>query len=270
MIFVVTIPSKVKERLVAGIKRFQPIVIKAQAKDINESDTVTIISDILSDVFGYDKYIEITSEFSIKKTFCDLAIKLDGVPRLLIEAKAAGMNLKEQHIRQAVDYGSNSGIEWVVLTNGVTWKIYNIIFAKPVVTELVYEFDLTTINPKKQNELELLYYLSKESMTKGNKSSLDEYHVQQQLINRFTIGQILLTTPVLDVIRRSIRKLSADAKVSNEEIQQILVDEIMKRDVLDDEKTTEAKKRVIKAMKPAVKPAVKDEKQATEVSGTSD
>ena len=124
----VTIPAKVKDRLTAGIKRFQPIVKKAKDKDINESDTVTIISDILSEVFGYDKYTEITSEFAIKKTFCDLAIKIDGTPKLLIEAKAAGLDLKEQHIKQAVDYGSNAGIEWVVLTNSVIWRIYNISF----------------------------------------------------------------------------------------------------------------------------------------------
>lgn len=260
-----TIPAKVKDRLISGVKKFQPVVKKAKDKDINESDTVTIISDILSDMFGYDKYTEITSEFAIKKTFCDLAIKLNGTPKLLIEAKAAGMDLKEQHIRQAVDYGSNSGVEWVVLTNGVTWKVYSIIFAKPVVTELVYEFDMTTINPKKQNELELLYYLTKEAMTKDNKTSLDDYHTQQQLVNKYTIGQILLSEPSLDTVRKSIRKMSPDAKVSNEEIHKIIVDEIIKRDVLDDEKAADAKKKVSKALKPAAKP-VKTAKEDDAVS----
>lgn len=262
----VTIPAKVKDRLISGVKRFQPIVAKAMDKDINESDTVTIISDILSDVFGYDKYTEITSEFAIKKTFCDLAIKLNGTVKLLIEAKAAGIDLKEQHIRQAVDYGSNSGVEWVILTNGVIWKVYSIVFAKPVVSELIYEFDLACINPKKQNELELIYYLTKEAMTKGSKSSLEDYYVQQQLVNRFTISQILLAEPVLEAVRRSIRKMSPDTKVSNEEIQQIIVAEIIKRDVLDDEKAVDAKKKVTKALKAPVKVAAKTAETApTEV-----
>ena len=251
----VTIPAKVKARLSEHVKKFQPIVLKAQAKDINESDTVTIISDILSDVFGYDKYTEITSEFAIKKTYCDLAIKLDGTPKLLIECKAAGLDLKDQHIRQAVDYGANSGVEWVILTNSVIWKVYSITFGKPVSAELVYEFDLSTVNPKKQSDLEELYYLTRESMTKGNKSSLDEFHIQQQLVNRFTISQILVADPVLDVIRRTIRKMSSDAKVSNEEIEKIIVEEIIKRDILDDDRTADAKKKVAKALKPAAKPA---------------
>lgn len=254
----VTIPSKAKNRLIAGVKKFQPIVKKAQDMDINESDTVTIISDMLFEIFGYDKYTEITSEFSIKKTFCDLAIKINGTPKLLIEAKAAGLNLKEQHIRQAVDYGANSGIEWVVLTNSVTWKVYKIGFGKPVTADLVYEFDMTEINTKKQNDLEALFYLCKESMSKGNRSFLDEYHDQQQLVNKFTIGQILLADPILDAVRKTIKKMSSDVKVSNEEIQKIIAEEIVKRDVLDDDRAAEAKKKVAKALKPAAKPVVKD------------
>lgn len=255
----VKIPAKTKERLIAGVKRFQPIVKKAQAKDINESDTVAIITDILSEVFGYDKYTEITSEYAIKKTFCDLAIKIGDQPKLLIEAKAAGLELKEQHIKQAVDYGANAGIEWVVLTNGVTWRVYSIVFGKPIASELVYDFDLTTLNPKKQNELEMLYYLARESMTKGNRTSLDDYHAQQQLVNKVTITQILLSDPVLDTVRKTLRKMSPDLKVSNEEIHSIISEEIVKRDVLDDDRTADARKKVAKALKPAAsKPAKAD------------
>ncbi len=72
------VPKKVEERLMAGIKRFQPIIASAKARDLNESDTVFIVTDMLSEVFGYDKYSEITSETAIRGTWCDLAIKLDG------------------------------------------------------------------------------------------------------------------------------------------------------------------------------------------------
>lgn len=244
----ITVPAKVKERLVSGLKKFQPIVTKAKDKDINESDTVTIISDLLSDVFGYDKYTEITSEFSIKKTYCDLAIKIDGQPRMLIEVKAAGLNLKEQHIRQAVDYGANSGIEWIVLTNSIVWKVYKIIFSKPVDSELVYEMDITELNPKRQADIELLYYLTRESMGKSSKANLDDYLTQKQLLNRFVIGQIILNDLCINTIRKAIKKISSDAKVSNEEIRQLVAEEIIKRDILDDEKAKEAKRKVTKAL----------------------
>jgi len=60
------IPSKVKERLSNGLKKFQAITQNAKSKDINESDTVVIVTDMLCEVFGFDKYSEITCEYSIK------------------------------------------------------------------------------------------------------------------------------------------------------------------------------------------------------------
>jgi hypothetical protein len=245
----ISIPIKVKERLIAGVKRFQTVISKAKDKDINESDTVTIITDILSDIFGYDKYTEITSEFSIKHTYCDLAIKMENDVRLLIEVKAIGIDLKEQQIKQVVDYGSNAGIDWVILTNSVEWKIYKIVFAKPIDIELVYEFNFLMINMKKQADIELLYYLTREAMAKSSKISLEDYHVQKQLVNRFTIGQLLLTDPFIDMFRRQLKRMSSDIKTSNEEIGQILADEVIKREVLDGEKALDAKKKVAKAMK---------------------
>lgn len=258
------ISAKVKSRLVDGIKRFKPIVLNAHNKDVNESDTAAIIMDILSEAFGYDKYSEITTEFAIKKTYCDLALKINGQPRILLEAKAAGLQLKEQHIKQAVDYGSNSGIEWVILTNSVHWMVYRIIFGKPVVSELVYDFDFTQINPKKESDLELLFYLTKEAMSKAGKASLDEFHSHKQLLNKYTVSQVLLSEPILDAVRKTIKKIAPDTKSTNEEIYSIIIDEIIKRDVLDDEHTLTAKKLVTKALNNAKKAKVSPTESPTE------
>ena len=45
------IPKKVSERLIAGLKRYQPILESAKQRDVGETDTVTIIKDMLADVF---------------------------------------------------------------------------------------------------------------------------------------------------------------------------------------------------------------------------
>jgi len=151
------IPSKVHNRLVSGIKRFQPILANAKARDLNESDTVIIITDILAEVFGFEKYSEITSEFAIRGTYCDLAIKLDTKLRLLIEGKPVGAELKDAYIKQAVDYAANQGIEWVVLTNGILWRIYRLTFAQPIDSELVVEIDICTLNPRDSGQVESLF-----------------------------------------------------------------------------------------------------------------
>jgi predicted type IV restriction endonuclease len=95
---------------------------------VSEADTVTVVKDLLSDLFGYDKYAEVTSEHAIRGTYCDLAIKLDGKLRLLLEVKSIGLQLNEKHIKQAVDYAANQGLDWVVLTNGIRWMLFQISF----------------------------------------------------------------------------------------------------------------------------------------------
>jgi len=102
-----TVPSRAADRIASNLKRFQPIVQSAKQRDVNESDTVIIVTDMLSDLFGYEKYGDITSEIAIRGTYCDLASKVDGHVQCLIEVKAAGMELKDSHTKQAIDYAAN-------------------------------------------------------------------------------------------------------------------------------------------------------------------
>jgi hypothetical protein len=261
------IPTKVQDRLSAGIKRFQPVLTSARSRDVNESDTVTIITDMLADVFGYDKYSEITSEYVIRSTFVDLAIKLDGKAQMLIEVKAIGLDLKEMFVKQAVDYGANEGIEWVVLTNGVTWQVYKVSFGKPVGSDLVLQIDFLNLSTKNLSHLENLFLLTKEGL---GRSLLGDYHTQRQALSRFFIGAIALSDPVLDVIRRELRKISPDVKIDNEQIKGVLVGEIIKREVMEGDKADEAQRKVARLNKRVVKKKVVREKSDTQAADQDD
>src|ERR1043166_6132049 len=183
------IPSRVAERLAAGLKRFQPIFASAKSRDVNESDTSMIITDVLAEVFGYDKYSEVTRELTIRGTHCDLATRIDGKFQMLIEVKAVGLDLRDAHAKQAVDYAANQGVEWVALTNGVIWKVFRVIFSKPIETEIVLEFDFLTLNHKSPAHLESLYLLTRESMMK---SGLYAYHDHLQATNKFYLAAVVL------------------------------------------------------------------------------
>src|SRR5688500_2858264 len=112
-----SLPKKVCERISSGVKRMLPILEQQRTRDVSEADTVTLVKDLLADVFGYDKYADITSEVAIRGTYCDLGIKHDDKLAKLVEVKAIGTALNDRHIKQAVDYAANQGIEWVILTN---------------------------------------------------------------------------------------------------------------------------------------------------------
>lgn len=237
------VPTKVSERIIAGIKRFQPILTSAKSRDVGESDTVTIIVDMLADVFGYDKYSEITSEHAIRGTFCDLATKIDGVLQLLIEVKAIGLDLKEAHVKQAIDYAANQGVEWVVLTNGVTWRVYKVTFAKPIGQELVIDIDFCSLNSRNAKDVESIFLLCKEGWIK---SVLGEFHTQKQALSRFFLGALLMSDPVLQLLRRELRRLSPDVRVETDEILSVLAAEVIKRDVTEGDQAKDAAKKIAK------------------------
>ncbi len=251
------VPTKVRERLIAGLKRFQPVLASARSRDVNESDTVIIATDLLAEIFGFDKYSEITSEYVIRGTYVDLAIKLDGKLQVLIEVKAIGLDLKDAHVKQAVDYAANQGVEWVLLTNGVLWNVYRVTFGKPIDQELVLELNLLDASPKSSEVVDNLFMLTKEGL---GKSLLDEYHAEKQVLSRFYIGAMLLNDCVLDVIRRELRKLSPDVKIENDQIRNVLMQEIIKRDVVEGEKAEEARRKINRAATRALR---KIERQQT-------
>ena len=262
------IPQKVADRLVAGIKRFQPVLSAAQSRDVNESDTVIIITDMLSDVFGYDKYSELTSEKSIRGTYCDLATKVDGAVQSLIEAKAINLELKDNFVRQAVDYASNEGVDWVVLTNGIFWRIYKVTFSKPIDHELILEINFLALNSHSSSDLEQLFLFTKESWAK---SALGDYYDQKQALSRFSVSAVLLTKPVLSVIRRELRLISPDVKIGTDQIRSVLEQEVLKREVLEGDKADEARKRIAKALKNKAEKEPDDEETAgqTKISETA-
>ena len=39
--------------------------------------------------------------------------------------------------QQALDYGANNAPEWIVLTNGIVWKVYRVRFEKPIHTDFI-------------------------------------------------------------------------------------------------------------------------------------
>jgi len=257
------IPKKVLDRLNTQIKQYQPIASSQREKDVAEADTVTLVKDVLAYVFGYDKYQELTSEQQIRGTFCDLAVKVDGKVRYLIEVKAAGINLSDAHLRQAINYGAHHGIEWIVLTNAIQWRLYRIKFGQPIDYEEVSSFDLCEVNLRNEEDQRKLFLLCREGL---NSDAMDVFHQHALLLNKFTVSQIALSEPVVGVIRREIRKIFPELKVDSDQISDILANEVFKREVVEGDKAKEMQQRIRRS---AAKIAKRAEKKADKKAGAS-
>lgn len=255
------IPKRVEERITKQFPRYQKVLASAKDRDVNEADTVTIVAAMLEDIFGFDKFTEITRETAIRGTYCDLAVQVDGKIRMLIEAKAVGLSLRDNHLRQAVNYGAHHGIPWIALTNGLRWEIYKIRFEKPIDYDEVLTLEMLDLSSRKPGDREHLYLLSREGLAKA---AIEEHHAHVQTINKFVIGATLQQEPVLSVVRRELKRLAPKSRVTPEEIS-TLIREVLKREVIEGEAAIQAMRKVQRAKpKPKSEPALR-----TQADGTS-
>ena len=240
----IKIPKKVADRWPNAVRALTTVALSHKTRDVSEADTVTLVKDMLADIFGYEKYNELTSEQQIRGTFCDLAVRIDGKIRVLIEVKAAALSLNDNHLRQAINYGAHEGIEWVVLTNALEWRLYRINFGQPVDYELVSAFSIADINLKNEEDQRKLFLLCREGITSD---AMGVYHQHISLLNKFTVAQVVLSEPVVSCIRREIRRYVPELKIEPESISDLLTNEILKREVIDGDKVRDAQQRMKKA-----------------------
>jgi hypothetical protein len=234
------------DRAKPALRRFQKVLESARRRDVNESDTSVIVSDMLTEVLGYDKYQEVTTELSVRSTFCDLAIKIGGRLQYLIEVKSIGTELKENHLRQAIEYGSREGIEWVLLTNGHLWQAHRIRFEQPIDHDLVFEIDLLSDEATTADLLEKLYLVSREA---GSVSVIDLYWQSKEATSRYVLAHVVLSEGVLHAIRRQVRSLFKETKVTTDELAVLLQSEVLKRELLEGDKAEAAAKTVKRAVR---------------------
>jgi len=244
------IPKRVADRFVQTLKAYQAIVQNQKARDVSEADTVTVAKDILSEVFGFDKYAELTSEHNIRGTFCDLAVKIDNRLVLLIEVKAIGVELKEAHVKQAIDYAANQGCEWVVLTNAIEWRLYHVVFKKPIDKQEITCFSLQAMNPKNGAAVERLCLRTREGF---GKNALSEFRDRKDATSRYMLAAILLNSdPVRSAIKREIRRVS-EISVDDDVIDRMLREEVIKRDAIEGPQADQAGRRVNRGVEKAGK-----------------
>lgn len=244
------ITKKTEDRIKASLPKFQTVLGKAKDRELNESDTVSIIADILADVFGYDKYLEVTSEYAIRGTYCDLAIKIGDKVEYLIECKSITTDLKEIHLNQAFSYGAKEGIQWIILTNGIDWQIYRMTFRQPVTWDMVARFDLTAMSAKNERDMDRLAMVTKEGV---EKNAREEMYQKVQCVNRYVAGALILSEPIVAALKREFRKLAEGINVTDAEVESLLRRDVLRKDLLEGEEAEAAMKRVNKHFKRAEK-----------------
>lgn len=142
----------------------------------NEANTKALMIEPLLAALGWDPTDLDVVEREVKVydgTFLDYGLKVDGAPRLYVEAKAIGENLVDKKfVAQAVNYANNDGVVWCVLTNGLVWRVFKTNETAAMDKKLLFEIDLSDEAQPAADVAKLFRLISNESVVDG---ALDRY-----------------------------------------------------------------------------------------------
>jgi len=219
---------------ISQLQRFATAFKDARERGANESDTVMFIVKFFEELLGYDSLKgEISKELAIKDRYCDIALKIDGTVRVLVECKAASLRgLVEKHIEQAANYASRAGIRWVVLTNGIDWKLYHLSFSETegIAHELAFEANLPDDVDSDADALwNKLSLLSRDAVKEDR---LEFYWSQKKALSPAAVVRVLFTQDVLTTIRRELNR-NAPARLELQDVFDAIRDVLSKEALLE-------------------------------------
>ena len=153
-----------------------------QGEGINEQNTkATLIAPLLRALaWDVEDLEEVHCEYRHRPSDnpVDYALLDLRTPRLFVEVKALGQNLSDRRwASQIMGYASVAGVEWVVLTDGNEYRIYNAHASVPVEEKLFRTIRLTDDDPQIAETLGLL-------SKPGLQENRLEAHWQAQFVDR--------------------------------------------------------------------------------------
>lgn len=107
------------------------------------------------------------------------------------------------------------------------------------------KFNFLELNSRNARDIEFLYTLSREGL---DKSLLPEHYSKIQLINKYTVAAIVSSPSLVSMVKREMRRFSNGMRIDDSDIERILLNEVLKREVIEDEKAAEAKRKVLRAL----------------------
>ncbi|MBL0705137.1 type I restriction enzyme HsdR N-terminal domain-containing protein [Sinomonas cellulolyticus] len=196
-----------REQTLAAVRKFADPLRALLERDANEGDTRLLITDLLCEGLGYDKYADLTTEYMVRQDFADYGVRIDRQLVAFIEVKRVSQKLNERHLRQVQMYAVNEGIEWMVLTNGQIWQVYHLTGGLPVVVDLALDVDL--LGPESaETKASKLFYLHHESL---KRRQIEEVWRHSAATAPELLLDVILSEPVLDLVRREVKKRTGTA-----------------------------------------------------------
>jgi hypothetical protein len=193
--------SRKQARLLESLRKYARKYLSGKITALDEPGTRLVMSAFLTDVLGYAPHDEIKTEFMIKGTYADFVIQLNGKRHFIIEVKPFSLSLIDAHLRPAIDFGANEGIDWVMLTNGRIISLYKILYQKPTELRELFTIDLADKAALK-NSVELIHCVTREGIVG---TGLDALWNKHRALDPVNVAGMLYGAPVLNFLKKALR-----------------------------------------------------------------
>lgn len=246
--------EKAHERIRKGLRRMQGIVERAKRDDYKEADTRKIVSDMLCEYLGWDKFENVTAEQMIGSRYADYVVKTSKEEVFVVEVKQIGLTLKETHLNQARQYAVDEGIDWIILTNGDDWQVYRTeLQGKIPVTKHVFSVSISDKETKPADKAKLFYLLTEEA---NRYKEIEDYYQRRVALSSSNLIDHLLSDSVLNRLRIDIKSETGE-KFKNSEIAAALCKKVFQPDLVTED-TQKALRKIQRAERAASKPKKQD------------
>ncbi len=206
-------PIPINTKLLEKLKFYKKHFLIKKYESLDESATRIMINHFMTEVLGYTPIDDLKTEYAIKGTFADYIVQIDKKKRMVVEVKAIQIDLSEAHLRQAIGYASNEGIDWILLTNGRQFSFYRVIFGKPVTTKLLFTANLLDEADLKKNVY--LFELFTKKMLLQLKP--ESYWKRYSTLESTPFSKLMYSPEIVSQLRKIVSK-KAGIKFSDEEI----------------------------------------------------
>lgn len=135
----------------------------------NETATRQVLIDPLLLALGWDVSdpAQVALEYSAGGGRADYALMPNDQPVAVIEAKNLGTSLEEREIMQALTYAHSRVIEYMVVTNGDDWRMYDVFARQPIEERILMQFSITQ-TPAHESALQALRMWRPNVASSGN------------------------------------------------------------------------------------------------------
>lgn len=186
-------------------------------QDLSEADTRVYLIDPVLRILGYITVGDLRREVPVPATreFIDYELYAGGKAQAILEAKAVRFPITDAAAAQCVQYASILGVRWCLVTNGVTWSVYNAHAAGPLHEKRVASVRLDGPEDEIAEAWDVLKLFRRDSLASANPLSrlLAERVIADELANR--------DSQAVQALRRAVRS-RFNERISGEAVVEIV------------------------------------------------